>query len=130
MFFTKMAARWTSAFKAGMIAHGCDDCVVDDIQEAIRPCPVHSLEIDELAKINEANFWRSVMRHREIYAFTGDCLGLPRCKTCKRLRKAIAIQEEISLSITAAEWNLEDQYQVGLLRRTSCIDLSGLSNPL
>ena len=44
---------WSSAFQAGMIAHGCDDCVVDDEEECIYPCPVHADEIGRLAAENE-----------------------------------------------------------------------------
>lgn len=46
---------WTSAFKAGAIAHKCNDCIVNDELEEIFPCPKHEAYIAHLAKINEEN---------------------------------------------------------------------------
>lgn len=45
-----------TAFQAGWIANACPDCVVDDEDEAIYPCPRHEKKISELGAINQENW--------------------------------------------------------------------------
>ena len=45
-----------ATFKAGMIAHNCEACVVDDENEEIRACLYHNAEIGRLSKISLDNW--------------------------------------------------------------------------
>lgn len=47
-----LAMSFSAAFRAGWIANGCDDCVVDDEQEMIVPCEVHAAKIEKLLHTN------------------------------------------------------------------------------
>jgi hypothetical protein len=45
-----------AAMKAGWIAGGCPNCVVDDETESIFSCPKHRDRITELEEINQKNW--------------------------------------------------------------------------
>lgn len=52
----KQVKAFKATFKAGLIAHNCEACVVDDENEEIRACLYHSAEIARLSKISLENW--------------------------------------------------------------------------